>query len=262
MTAYPVFIVGSPRSGTSILVRGLQSAGYFGYSEGNFLTLIAHIERQVDRHFAVFGTDNPKVFISQVDKGALKSSLAKLLMETVRIKHEGKIWFDKSGNPEMIEAIPALMDFFPGAHFIFAKRRAIENIVSRMHKFGTHTFEYHCSDWARNMSAWRIMMQKFPNLPAIELDQHDISESPEASATAICKFLRISKEGKEKMTDVFSHERPQQTQPGSTERTLTLEATGWDARQVEVFHQLCDKEMQAFGYTEDKSYKVREHAQY
>ena len=254
MTAYPVFIVGSPRSGTSILVRGLQSAGYFGFNEGNFLTLIAQIDRQVDRHFTVFGTDNPKVFIGQVDKDALKLSLAKILTEIVRVKHEGKIWFDKSGNPEMIEAIPVLADFFPGAHFIFAKRRAIENIVSRMHKFSAHNFEYHCSDWARNMNAWRLITQKFQNLQTIEVDQHDISESPEATAAAICKFLKISKEGTQTMTEVFSTERPQQTRPGSTERTLTLQSTGWSQTQIDAFHRLCAEEMKAFGYNEDASY--------
>jgi hypothetical protein len=34
-----VFIVGSPRSGTSILTRAMQGLGYQGFHEGNFLTL-------------------------------------------------------------------------------------------------------------------------------------------------------------------------------------------------------------------------------
>ena len=32
----PLFIVGSPRSGTSILVMALRAAGYRGFNEGNF----------------------------------------------------------------------------------------------------------------------------------------------------------------------------------------------------------------------------------
>lgn len=34
MSHYPVFVVGSPRSGTSILVDGLLSVGYKGFREG------------------------------------------------------------------------------------------------------------------------------------------------------------------------------------------------------------------------------------
>lgn len=256
MTVYPAFVVGSPRSGTSILVRGLQGARYFGFSEGNFLSLLTAIERQVDRHFGFFGSDDPRVLTSRIDNNVLKENLRKVLADAFLAEHEGRIWFDKTGNPEMIEAIPSLLAIWPGAHFIFAKRRAIENIMSRIRKFPKHTFEYHCSDWARNMLAWRKLMQSHPDLRAIEVDQRDIGDAPEAVAAMICRFLQVPAEGQAKMASIFANEQPQQSEPGSARRTFTLETTGWTVQQKQVFHRHCDEEMRAFGYTEDEFYKT------
>jgi len=255
MAAFPVFIIGSPRSGTSILVRGLQGAGYFGYNEGNFLSLMTTIDRQVDRHFAIFGNDDTKVLTSVIDRSALKANLRRVLADAVAEKHEGKVWFDKTGNPEMIEAIPSLMSFWPGAHFIFAKRRAIENIVSRIRKFPKHTFEYHCIDWARNMRTWRELMRSHPTLPGIEVDQRDIGNSPGMTAAMICNFLRVPPEGEAEMASIFSSEQPQQSEPASAGRTFTLESTGWTEAQRELFCRHCGEEMKAFGYTEDQDYR-------
>ncbi len=254
--AYPVFVVGSPRSGTTILVRGLQGAGYFGFNEGNFLSLITTIDRQVDRHFGVFGSDNPKVLTSRIDRNALKARLRNVLTDVVSAEHQGKVWFDKTGNPEMIEAVPSLLSIWPSAHFIFAKRRAIENIVSRLQKFPQHTFEYHCEDWSRNMHAWRVLLQNHPTLAGIEVDQRDISDSPEATAAMICRFLHVPSEGQASMASIFASEQPQQSEPGSAGRTLTLETTGWTELQQKVFHRHCDEEMRAFGYAENKSYRI------
>ena len=135
MSLYPVFIVGSPRSGTSILISSLLSAGYNGYLEGNFLSLVRVVERDVDRHFASFYTPNPKVLTSRIDVAGLKERLSRVIVDAAAEQQPAPPWVDKTGNPEMIEAIPTLRRLFPTSRFIFAKRRAIENIVSRVIKF-------------------------------------------------------------------------------------------------------------------------------
>ena len=57
MLNYPIFIVGSPRSGTSILVQALLGAGYTGHHEGNLLSLLQGLERSIDQHFRIFGSE-------------------------------------------------------------------------------------------------------------------------------------------------------------------------------------------------------------
>jgi Sulfotransferase family len=255
-TRYPLFIVGSPRSGTSILIDALRGAGYHGFSEGNFLSCLQPIERVIDRHFEIFDVGSPNVLISQIDRSRLKADLFKVICQAAEAQYGGRPWVDKTGNPEIIAAIPHILHFWPTSHFIFAKRRAIENVYSRLRKFPRLNFEYHCADWARNMAAWRQIRADLPDLHAIEVDQREISAGPAETGGRIAAFLALGNAATERMTEIFETNRPQQTENGSAERLLTLQTTGWTDEQVRVFHRCCDAEMRAFGYTLDGSYNT------
>jgi hypothetical protein len=256
MVHSPVFIVGSPRSGTSVLVRGLFAAGYSGFNEGHVLSLVRIIERDVDRHFESFFTPAPRVLISQIDRAALKHRLAELIaQEAARHQADGP-WLDKTGGPDMIEAIPTLQQLFPGSRFVFAKRRAIENIVSRIVKFPKHGFDFHCAGWARTMAAWRQIRQTLPDLAGIEIDQHDISAEPARTAATLAEFLALPPPATEQMASVFAHQRPQQTQAGSADRVLSLQDLPWTDAQKATFQTLCGAEMTAFGYVTDQRYRA------
>jgi hypothetical protein len=237
------------------LAQGLKAAGYAGYNEGNFLSLIAGLDALVDRHVSIFATSDAQGLMSVIDPRRLKQRLRRVVADSVASMHTGQVWFDKTGNPEMIEAIPALLSIWPGAHVIFAKRRAIENIVSRVIKFPGHDFSYHCADWARNMRAWRCVDQLAVKLKALEIDQYDIARSPQATAGAIGRFLRLPIQNTANMGHIFATSRPQATGQNTSMRILPLSATGWSDKQTALFHQHCDTEMHAFGYTEDESYR-------
>jgi hypothetical protein len=157
----------------------------------------------------------------------------------------------------MIEAMPILLELWPDAKFIFAKRRGIENVVSRVQKFPARDFGYHCRDWAKNMSAWRRMCGRFPDLPGIDVDQRDISDSPAATAALIAEFLGMPDSARAKMATRFQNSRPQQTGPETTSRVLLLAETGW-SDELEKFHRLCGREMDAYGYTTDATYRTEE----
>ncbi|MCI4677344.1 sulfotransferase [Rhodoblastus acidophilus] len=253
MAKYPVFIIGSPRSGTSALAEGMLRAGYNGFREGNFLSLLTVLGRFIDRHFATFGNDGPKVLASVVDKEALMDSIAVVFRDVVNRHNPDAPWFDKTGNPEMIEAIPTLLELWPESVFIFAKRRAIENIVSRLKKFPGHNFEYHCRDWARNMEAWRLMRDKIPRDKYVEVDQQDLIRDPTTAAAAIGHLLDLADANVAAMTQAFQKDRPQETEAGTARRVLAL-ADLWDEPRRALFERLCGPEMKAYGYSFDESY--------
>jgi len=250
----PLFIVGSPRSGTSILVDALFAAGYRGYREGNFLTLISPIASLIDRHYAAFSIDNPNVLISQIPKDNLKFELFRALARLVDKHHPEGPWLDKTGNPEMIMAVPALRELWPDSVFVFAKRRGIENVVSRLKKFPAHTFHHHCSDWARNMSMWRETRQSLPKGTAIEIDQQEIAQAAPQTALAISGFLHLDEDARNVIAATFQSARPQQTSDNTAHRLLTLQTTGWNEEQIELFRKCCGKEMDAYAYSEDINY--------
>lgn len=251
----PVFIVGSPRSGTSILVDALMAAGYTGFKEGNFLSLIHGIDRQVDRHFAAFGSTNPSVLTTHVDPVKLKADLVAVIAAAAAAHHQGDMWLDKTGNPEMIEAIPTLRRLWPNSVFIFSRRRAIENVASRLKKFPQFTFEYHCRDWAANMQAWTRAHEIDPALPGLDIDQRDIADDPKLTAERLARFLALSGPAEAAIVTTFSTKVTQQTDADSTRRVMTLQSTGWDDEQIATFRRCCGQQMNRYGYTNDETYR-------
>ncbi len=253
---FPVFVVGSARSGTSILLSTLRTAGYSGFAEGNFLSLISVLDRDVDKHFATFRRDVPQLLMSRIDRDGLKAALARVLVAEVERQQQGGPWVDKTGGAEMIRAIPTLRSILPTSCYIFAKRRAIENIVSRVRKFPAQDFEFHCMAWAQTMTAWRKLRQDHPDTPGMEIDQQDISTAPKAAARRIAAFLDLSPAAELIVEQSFTRNRPQQTAPGSTDRILSLDEVPWSAAEVATFHRHCDAEMAIYGYSCDNTYRV------
>lgn len=254
MPKSPVFIVGSPRSGTSILVSALRNVGYQGYAEGNFLPLITLIGKVVDRHIAVFGKANPNVLAGQIDAKLLKARIEEVIKEFTETLNTGPLWFDKSGNADMIRAIPTLRRLWPESIFIFAKRRAIENVVSRLKKFPAHDFDYHCIDWAKNMACWRDIRAKLPADAYLEVDQQDLIRSTEEIASKIGRFLGLPDEQMIRIVKTFTSFRPQETTKGSAAMTYSIDSLGWPAAQMEIFRKHCGAEMREYGYSEDTAY--------
>jgi hypothetical protein len=250
----PVFIVGSPRSGTSILVSALRVVGYGGFNEGNFLPLINILGRAVDRHLGVTGKSSPNVLAAHVDPEFLKRKIEDVIRDMADGLNVGNMWFDKSGNPDMIEAIPRLRLLWPNSVYIFAKRRAIENVISRVKKFPAHNFEQHCASWAINMAAWRKVRAELPPDAYLEVDQFDLIRDTEGISRRITGFLGLPPELSKKILKTFKMHRPQQTSNGSAEQIYSLDSLGWSDDQVAAFKRICSSEMEAFGYTDGAGY--------
>jgi hypothetical protein len=252
----PVFVVGSPRSGTSALVDVLSHIGYHGFQEGNFLTLLHYIDALVDRHYVWFPDTDKRVMLPNIDKRDLKRRLFETFRTVVNDLNPKDPWFDKTGNPEMILAIPIVRELWPGSVFVLAKRRGIENITSRVKKFPGQPFEYHCSDWARNMATWRTIRQQLPPGCFIEVEQRDMIQQPERTARSLCAFLHVDESAVPAACKVMSTHRPQESAKGTASKTLSLAESGWTAEQTETFLKHCESEMKEFGYTMDEHYSA------
>jgi hypothetical protein len=256
MAKSPVFIVGSPRSGTSALVKALETVGYRGYKEGNFLPLMRIIDRAVDNHFAIFGKPNPNVLTAQIDRGQLKDGIEQIFKQLADRAHPYPLWFDKSGHAEMIPAIPILKQLWPDSVYIFCKRRGVENVASRLKKFPAHDFERHCAGWAKTMAAWRSTRPQLNAGIYLEVDQQDLIRDTEAIAARIAELLKLEPGKLRSLVKIFKSRRPQETTKGSAAQLRSLESIGWSEEQVAIFKRYCGPEMEAYGYGSGSEYYV------
>lgn len=256
MAKSPVFIVGSPRSGTSAVVTALMSIGYRGYNEGNFLPLMAMVGRVIDNHFAAFGKPNPKVLTAQIDREQLKSGIEQIFKQLTDSAHPYPLWFDKSGHAEMIPAIPTLRRLWPQAVYVFCKRRGIENVASRLKKFPAQGFERHCAGWAKTMAAWRSLRPQLSEV-SLEVDQQDLIRDTEVISGKIAELLKLDAEQLRTLAKAFRSRRPQETASGSAEQTHSLESIGWSEDEIATFRRCCGQEMEAYGYGFGSEYYMK-----
>jgi hypothetical protein len=252
----PAFIVGSPRSGTSALVSVLSYIGYHGFLEGNFLALLHSINFKVDEYFDLVPETDPNVMLANIDKRDLKRRLFETVRTMVNELNPADPWFDKTGGREMIWAIPIVRELWPGSVFVYAKRRGIENVTSRLKKFPNDSFEYHCQDWARHMAVWRHIRQQLPPECFIEVEQRDMIQQPERTARSLCVLLEVDESAVLDACYVMSTQRPQESEEGSASKTLSLAESGWTVEQTETFLKHCETEMKEFGYTMDEHYSA------
>ncbi len=251
----PLFIVGSPRSGTSILVDAAFAAGLKGFREGNFFGLLRVLQDQTDMYFRRFSTDNPKVLMAHLGPEVVHRALQEFFRQTVDRLNPESPWVDKTCNSPTVLLLPDLITLWPDCRIIFAKRRGIENIRSRLIKFPERDFAYHAHDWAFTMSAWRAVRARLEPWRYREIDQRDLIERPKEIAAQIAELLSLDSAAEARIVNTFVTLRPQQTAPGTAEAIASLDDGRWSESEVEEFLRTCGQEMECFGYALDGSYR-------
>ena len=216
------------------------------------------IRDMVERHFKTHVITEQGQLLSTIDPEAFLSAIAEVFGKFQIQYNPINPWFDKTPDAAMIEAAPILATLWPSAVFVFARRRALENVVSRVKKFPSASFEAHCGSWAQSMAAWRGVRDS--GISAIEIDQYDVAHEPDATAARLAAFLALSGQSVTELLLEMKNSRPQRSDEHSTHRVLSLEACGWSDRQIETFQSRCSGEMAAYGYTLDQSYREGEFA--
>lgn len=254
-SVFPIFIVGSPRSGTSILALAIQSTMKIPYyNEGHFLPLINYVVSAIDNYYES-KSDSIEVksrAISHINRDELIDEVQNLFFHKYNSLYQSNIWLDKTPGIEMIDSVPVIAKTWPNAKFIFAKRRGIENINSRMRKFPDKPFEMHCKIWSACMKSWLEVKSSVVN-SSIEIEQRDIENNPKIVSKRICDFLNIGEDSMELIYDIFTSKRPEST---SVSRSVDIELnnTGWTTEQIKIYRDYCSDISKKFGYSETVDY--------
>jgi hypothetical protein len=256
-TQFPVFILGAPRSGTSAVAQALRAATvYRGHQEGQVIDLLTPLLRTL-RRFYEFKADeitHPEriTMIKEVPLAYFGAGISALFTTAVKKLFPDRHWIDKTPTADMIFAAPHILRIWPNAKFIFLKRRALENILSRLRKFGPGNFEAQCLEWTNCMEAWKTVQGSLAGR-ALEVDQHLLARDPERVGRAIGALLGVATDDVEKLEVVLRRNQPERT---STDLLAVCDAAtiDWDPERWEVFERVCAATMASYGYSLDRNY--------
>jgi hypothetical protein len=254
----PIFITGSVRSGTTIVRDALvNGVGIPGYTEGCFVDMLGVFIANADQKFRQRQGEKrqpEEIIISNVPQETFKQDLAVWFRKQYETytPYRG-VWIDKTPDNDVLPAVEYIQFAWPSAKFIFMKRRAIENILSRLRKFPNMTFERQCIAWAKIMQDTLRAKSALNPSSYIEIDQYDIAKHPEQVANRIGIFLNLSMGDIKKMQSVFAHQRPEFT-GGNEIDNPSFDDLAWTSEEKAFFMQTCGPLMKTYGWSFDHAY--------
>jgi hypothetical protein len=252
----PIFVIGSARAGTSALVAALRDAARIPTdNEGHLVSMTHALLRASREHVDAIRAQGST--IERVGSDRIEEAI----LEAVRRMQESAfpgvlVWLDKTPDGPSIRAIPYIMRMWPKARFIYAKRRGIENIVSRMRKFPHLSFTEHCERWSIAMNLWKERKVSLPAGSWIEIEQREMALQPERTAHELGAFLGFSDATVQAVAHTFATTRPEST--GSNEKvSVSIDSVGWSRAQIYTYQRICGHVATEWGYSEDENYYSR-----
>lgn len=234
----PIFVVGSPRAGTTAVGNALREAvGAKNYGEHHFLFLARKVEDTVTEYFKTYHTRNDKgTFIHDMSPALVQLKMSQQIKELYASWQPGAYFVDKTPGRNMLKSIPNIQRIWPEAKYVFCKRRAYENVKSRLVKFPHLTAEQHAKQWVEVMRSWREIRQKLPEESYIEVDQHDLRG--EEASTLVDTMSEVLGIDGNSVFEYLSSKSPQKS------NYADIEADESD----KVAHDICKQEMLDWGY--------------
>ena len=256
MESRPIFIIGSPRSGTSIITSAItRGANIPGYTEGHFLPLINTLMTEVNDYYSSREQllKNQKLAIANANIQKLENKILGSFRTVYDSLFTETVWVDKTPGIMMVRTSPYLLRAWPQARFIFAKRRGIECIQSRLKKFPRETFKIHCNKWRFAMEAWCKVKDDLKD-HYLEIDQREIGLNPEQVSSELGNFLDLSAEKINQIYSFFRSNRPEHTGGNETQQAIDIEHTNWSQEDIDYYQETCQSICNVFGYSDTSSY--------
>jgi len=248
----PVFVVGTTRSGTSVVQLALLASGrYQGGGEGHVSPLLTLLVSAVDQ----FWLQAESAIRADAEVARLrKEDVLKRVYEVVRATY-ADLYGDqnfaaKTPTIDAIRATPWLHKVWPNVKIVFCRRRGLENVQSKRIKFPGLSFTTACAEWRDCMLEWHEIRSRVPTY--CEIDQFEIAHAPVATAKRLGSYLGFSDEEIKVLGDFFEQRFPERS--GADYEPLAIDEMTWTAEERAEFRRVCDSVMQTYGYCYDSSY--------
>jgi len=263
----PIFILGRQRTGTSIMWRALQVAGFLGFPEGHlWFDLVESFARLRDPTYQ--GNVRQDIFTLGSGRNLMLEKRFAVMMDRFHRDLLGPDvvrWVDKSPGVRAVRLAPMLAALFPRSQFVFMLRNPITVANSTIHYlYGDRDspatggssaadsldllLRTTCKHWVEVMAAWRKVRPLLTGR-CIEVAQEHIAEAPGEVARRLAEFMGVPHFGRD-IADVFRSRRENTAFP---ERDVGdfFYAVNWTDRQKAILAEVCREEMAVWGYPLD-----------
>lgn len=259
----PIFVVGSGRSGTSILLQALGAhddiLAFPG--EAPFLTSIGGNAR-------LLSADNSDYYLSslKITPAYFFNSLAKLAIESaggenyalklsvknlLKTKRRPNNWATKTFPTQNVYF--GLLNVFPNAKFIYIFRNGIDVVhsMSKYHGFKDFGFEERCKAWSDSIKKYQFLLN-YSN--ALCLRHEDLVLNPDNFFSLVFDFLKIEHQSEcvyfASNTLIHSLDKPDQKKSQILDHFKTRESpfVQWTNSQKRIFIDLCSESMELMNY--------------
>lgn len=253
-----IFVVGAPRSGTSIVRQALNLVVPANtFNEGHLMGFMAEMWSKAEQQFLDLPARQFKgMLVAQVDPSSLKRRFVKFVRELFVTANGSTDILDKTPGIHAVAAVPFTLEVFPQAKIVFCHRRAIENVSSRLRKWPETPFKSHCNSWATIMKTWRNLRLDLQEDCFIEVEQLDIALHPDRTALLLGTWLNQGDTRISAMRNIFSKGRTEIIRGSSPTQVFDFEQLDWTHQQKQDFLTICASEMQEWNYTLDASYSI------
>ncbi|MFN2195997.1 MAG: sulfotransferase family protein [Anaerolineales bacterium] len=206
MRDYPFFIIGHPRSGTTLLRFMLSThSRLYIPEETGFLPFLnvnpdkPLMETEIQDLLTRIGKLNYlwqdlPITAGQISAVYQQPTLAVVVNELYQqqaAQHDASRWGDKT--PLYIQYIPNILEIFPQAQFIHMIRDGRDAALSALEKWGSESaymdLYYLLKNWVRNVSAGRNFGRYADRDRYLEVHYESLVAAPEVVLRQICVFL-------------------------------------------------------------------------
>ena len=205
----PVFVVGSGRSGTTIMAALLnllprvfiaKETGFIGTfhrelvqnkDSKNFASLIPQINSWLEVNgWQQRGTaDGLRTFCDQHGLSGAQG-LINYIWQLEARSPWAELSYIGDNTPLYVMAIPALLQLFPNAKFIHMVRDPRDLVASVLKmRFGAHEATTAAMEWHHQLGCWLMAERQIPADQRLECRYEDLCRTPEATFERIAVFL-------------------------------------------------------------------------
>jgi hypothetical protein len=181
-TNVPIFVIGSPRSGTTLLRLVLDS--HPRISCGEETHFLRDLEAIVGRHWPLVATYGlPREWWLE----RIRALYADFQAEVLRGSGKAR-WAEK--DPTYTLHLPFIEELFPEARYVHLLRDGHDVVASFRDRWGYRSAARVArSEWARYVSAARELGERLPPERFLELRYEELVADPEAEARRLFDFL-------------------------------------------------------------------------